>query len=66
MKPLREQYIVNSEGKRTAVILPIEQYERLLEDLHDLAVIAGRQKETPISVEEMKRRLGIMEAIDKQ
>lgn len=57
MKPLHEQYIVNSEGKRTAVILPIEQYEQLLEDLHDLAVIAERQKETPISMEEMKRRL---------
>ena len=57
MELLHEQYIVNSEGKRTAVILPIEQYERLLEDLHDLAVIAERQKETPISMEEMKRRL---------
>ena len=57
MELLHEQYIVNSEGKRTAVILPIEQYERLLEDLHDLAVIAERQKETPISMAEMKRRL---------
>jgi hypothetical protein len=29
----------------------------LLEDLHDLAVVAERRKETPISLEEMKRRL---------
>ena len=28
---LREQYVVDGDGKRTAVILPIEQYERLLE-----------------------------------
>ena len=54
---LREQYVVDSDGKRTAVILPIEQYERLLEDLHDLAVVAERREEEPISLEEMKRRL---------
>ena len=38
---LREQYVVDSDGKRTAVILPIERYERLLEDLHDLSVVAA-------------------------
>ena len=54
---LREQYVVDGDGRRTAVILPIEQYERLLEDLHDLSVIAARRGEEPISLEEMKRRL---------
>lgn len=57
MSALREQYIVDSEGKKTAVILPIEQYEKLLEDLHDLAVVAERREEELISLEEMKRRL---------
>ena len=52
-----EQYVVDGAGKRTAVILPIEQYERMLEDLHDLAVVAARRDEEPISLEEMKRRL---------
>lgn len=28
------QYVIDAEGKKTAVILPIEQYEELLEDLH--------------------------------
>ena len=54
---MAEQYVVDGDGKRTAVILPIEQYERLLEDLHDLAVVAERREEEPISLEEMKRRL---------
>ena len=54
---MKEQYVVDGDGKRTAVILPIEQYERLLEDLHDLAVIAERRAEEPISLAEMKRRL---------
>ncbi len=54
---MAEQYVVDGDGKRTAVNLPIEQYERLLEDLHDLAVIAERRGEEPISLEEVKRRL---------
>jgi hypothetical protein len=53
-----EQYVTNAKGKRSAVILPIRRYERLLEDLHDLAVVAERRDETPVSLEEMKRRLG--------
>ena len=54
---MKEQYVVDGDGKRTAVILPIEQYERLLGDLHDLAVVAERRGEKPISVAEMKRQL---------
>lgn len=57
MGTLREQYVVDSKGEKTAVILPVKQYERLLEDLHDLAVVAERREEEPISLEEMKRRL---------
>jgi len=51
------QYIVDEEGRRTAVILPIEEYEQLLEDLHDLAVIAERRDEATVSFEEVKERL---------
>jgi len=47
----------HSAGKKTAVILSLKQYEKLLEDLHDLAVIAERRAEKPIALEEMKRRL---------
>ena len=54
---MAEQYVVDADGKRTAVIVPIEQYERLLEDLHDFAVVAARRGEEPISLGEMKRRL---------
>lgn len=53
----REQFLVDTRGKKTAVILPIKQYEQLMEDLHDLAVVAERRNEKPISLEEMKRRL---------
>ena len=50
------EYVVKN-GKRKAVILPIEEYEELLEDLHDLAVIARRKNEPTIPLAEVKRRL---------
>ena len=35
----------------------VEKYEQLLEDLHDLAVIAERREEQPMNLEAMKQRL---------
>jgi PHD/YefM family antitoxin component YafN of YafNO toxin-antitoxin module len=52
-----QQFVVDRDGKRQAVIIPLQEYERLMEDLHDLAVVAERRGEEPISLEEMKRRL---------
>jgi PHD/YefM family antitoxin component YafN of YafNO toxin-antitoxin module len=57
MSVAREQYVVDSRGKRTAVIMPAGQYQKLMEDLHDLAVVAERREEKSISLEAMKRRL---------
>jgi hypothetical protein len=42
------QYVTDSEGRKTAVILPIEEYDELLEDLADLAVIAERRDEPTV------------------
>jgi hypothetical protein len=47
------------KGEKTAVLLPIATYEQLLEDLHDLAMVAQRREEAPINLEEMLQRLGI-------
>ena len=33
------QFIVDEEGKRTAVVLPIEEYERMLEALEDMEAL---------------------------
>jgi PHD/YefM family antitoxin component YafN of YafNO toxin-antitoxin module len=52
-----EQYLVDAEGRRTAVLLSLEQYEKLMEDLHDLAIVAERREEKAISLQELKRRL---------
>jgi hypothetical protein len=54
---LQEQFVVDAKGKKTGVLLPLRRFQRLMEDLHDLAVVAERRDEEPISLEEMKRRL---------
>lgn len=45
------QYITDDKGHKTAIILPIEAYTELLEDLSDLAVIAERRGEETVSHE---------------
>ncbi|MFH1955128.1 MAG: hypothetical protein ABIL06_26370 [Pseudomonadota bacterium] len=57
MKADELSYIVDEKGERTAVVLPIDRYEDLLEDVHDLAVIAERREEPTISLEELKEKL---------
>ena len=52
-----QQYVVDSEGRKMAVLLSLEDYEKLMEDLHDLAVVAERREEEAISLQELKRRL---------
>lgn len=32
--PATAQFVTDAEGRRTAVILPIEEWEDLMEDLH--------------------------------
>jgi len=57
MTVAREKFIVDEKGKKTAVIIPLRRYRKMLEDLHDLAVVAERRSEESIPLEEMKRRL---------
>jgi len=53
------QYLTDERGERTAVVLPISDYEKLMEDLEDLAVVAERRDEATIPheqfVSELKR-----------
>lgn len=57
MNNSEEQFVVNTKGEKTGVILSINKYRRLLEDLHDLAIIAERRQEEPIPYEELIERL---------
>jgi PHD/YefM family antitoxin component YafN of YafNO toxin-antitoxin module len=52
-----EQYVVDENGNKVAVILPLTEYQHLKEDLHDLAMVAERRDEGTISIAELKKRV---------
>jgi hypothetical protein len=54
---VRERYVTNRTGKRTGVVLSLRRYARLMEDLHDLAVVAERRPEKSVGADEMRKRL---------
>ena len=46
-------YITDDQGRKTGVILSIDAYTELLEDLADLAAVAERRTEGAVSHEEL-------------
>ncbi len=50
-------FITNESGEKISVVLPIDEYKKMIEDLHDLAVIAQRNDEGTISLADMKKQL---------
>jgi hypothetical protein len=50
MAVTRNRFIVDEKGHRVSVVLPVDEYEELLEDLHDLAVVAERRPELTTTV----------------
>jgi PHD/YefM family antitoxin component YafN of YafNO toxin-antitoxin module len=53
----KHRYIVDENGKRVSVVLPVEEYEELMEDVADLAAIAERRNEETIDHAELVRQL---------
>jgi hypothetical protein len=51
------QYLTDEAGKKTAVVLPILDYEKLLEDLDDLSAVAERRAEPSIPHDQFKADL---------
>ena len=49
MKACDLQYVTNQAGEKTAVIVPLNEFEQLLEDLEDLAAVAERRHEPTVS-----------------
>ncbi len=50
---LHPQYITDEQGNRVSVILPVAEYEKLLEDVDALAAVAERRNEPTISHEQL-------------
>ena len=54
---LKPQYIYNKSGEKTFVVLPVKEYEQLLEDLYDLSIIADRREEPRLSFDQFEEGL---------
>jgi hypothetical protein len=57
LQNFQAQFITDENGKKTAIVLPIAEWEELLEDLEDLAVMAERREEETIPFDEVIERL---------
>ena len=53
-----EQYVIDEKGKKVSVILPIADYQELLEDLEDLAAVAERRSEPTEKFDDVLKELG--------
>jgi hypothetical protein len=53
LKQLDIQYVTNQTGEKTAVILSIEEFQELLEDINDLAAVMAGREETTTSHDEL-------------
>ena len=51
------QFITDSEGATIAAVIPINEYEELMEDIEDLAVVAERKDDERVSIEDVKKQL---------
>lgn len=55
MQPEHAQYITSSTSRKKSVILPVREYQRLLEDPHGLSVVAERREKYPVSLNDIKK-----------
>ncbi len=51
------QFLTDQAGQKVAVVIPIADYESLMEDVADLAAVAERRNDERISLEDLKKRL---------
>lgn len=57
LKELKVQYITDETGAKSAVVLSMDAFQALLEDIEDLAAAAERRDEPTISHDELLAEL---------
>ena len=51
-------FLVDRKGRKTHAVLPIGEYERMVENEYDNAVADSRKNDGTVSLEEFKKRIG--------
>jgi hypothetical protein len=54
---LHLEYITDKKGQKKSVILPILDFQELIEDIKDLATVAERRDEPTVSHKELLKEL---------
>ena len=57
LSEMNPEYITDAKGKKRSVVLSINEFEELIEDLEDTAIVAERREEPTISREELLEKL---------
>ena len=57
-QPKNVKYITDEHGQKQ-VVLPVETYEEMLEDIQDLAAIAERKSEPSVPFDEVLKKLKV-------
>ena len=57
LNQMHPQYITDPSGEKTAVVLPIAEFQELLEDIDDLAAVAERREEATLPHEQVLAEL---------
>ena len=65
LRKMKPQYITDTKGKKTSVILPIREYEKMIEALEDLEDIkaydrAKSRKSEPIPFEQAVKEIDLL------
>ncbi len=53
------KFLTDKKGKKVAAVIPIKEYEEMMEDLIDLAAIVERRNHETIPWEQIKEELEI-------
>jgi hypothetical protein len=54
---LHPKYITNDKGEKMSVVLSMQEFENILEDFEDLAIIAERKDEKVFSHQDILKEL---------
>ena len=56
-KAKKIHFITDEDGNKQSVVIPVETYEEMLQDIQDLVVVAERAEEEAVSFDEVKKNL---------
>jgi hypothetical protein len=54
LKGVQYEYVIDSSGKRTAVLISLEEWREIWEDFYDVLVSESRKDEPTVSWETLK------------